>query len=619
MIQIGNLTKQYGVRTLFHQATLSLEKGDKVALVGRNGQGKSSLLKMIYGEELSDQGTIRCPKNYRLGFLRQHISFSKPTLYAELQSVLPEAMDGEKSLDYKVDAILQGLGFSSEQWDQPPQSLSGGMQLRVELGKLLLQEFDLLLLDEPTNYLDLETSRWLIQFLKKWTGELILVSHDRGFLEAIITHTVVIYNRGLRKMAGGIRPALDLLAQERATLQKTIENEMRKREQEMQFIRQSGARASTASLVQSRIKRLEKKDLERQDTLESFSGQDQLDMLEIKFDFPFHPMPAKTVLQCHQVSFGYDPHNLLFTNFSLTIGKQDRIGIIGKNGQGKSTLIKIFAGLLNPTQGTVVTHPQISLGYFGQTHIQALKNHRSIVEEIESEDGQMSRQTAKALSAKMLFMQEDSEKQIKVLSGGEKSRVLLAKLLAKKTNLLLLDEPTHHLDIETVESLLQALNDYPGAVVMVGHDEDLMKKFTKQCLIFDQGQIEYYPANYCDYLQRQKLDPNQGPANKHQENVIEKSKPDNFIKKGPGQKQKELDKMLRPWQKQSVLLLSEIEKSEENQKVIVDQLLVPNLINEKRIQLNKQLREIELYIETKYQELDLCEKEIDHIKNDFEN
>lgn len=486
MLQVSKLTKVFGDKILFEEVTFSMIRGERLGLIGRNGSGKSTIFKLILGLEHPDDGSILLPKGYRVGHLAQHLEFTEPTILAEACLGLPEE---ERDQEYRAEVILQGLGFTEADFNRAPAEFSGGFQIRLNLAKLLLSEPNLLLLDEPTNYLDILSVRWLSQFLKSWKGELILITHDRLFMDQVTTHTMLIHRASVRKIQGGTEKLYQQVAVDEEVYEKTRVNEAKKRRDLEEFISRFRAQASKAALVQSKIKALERMG----------EKEELADIESLSFEFREAEFSGKIIADIKDLHFNYPQGPTLIKNLALTINKGDRIGIIGKNGKGKSTLLRLLAGELSPTSGAVSINQHTRLGYFGQTNIARLSPKLTVEEEIESANPTLHRTAVRSICGTMMFSGDDALKKISVLSGGEKSRVLLGRILALKTNLLLLDEPTNHLDMESIESLLQSLKNYGGAVVLVTHSELLLKELTSKLIVF-QGDAPKVMLHGYDYF-----------------------------------------------------------------------------------------------------------------------
>lgn len=492
MIQVDGLTLAFHGEHLFDDASFTLQPKERCALVGRNGAGKSSLFRLLIGQETPDKGTISKRKNYTIGTLNQHIVFTRPTLIEEAALGLrPE----EKDCIYKAETILFGLGFNEEDMEKSPQQFSGGYQLRLHLAKVLVGEPDCLLLDEPTNYLDIVSIRWFTKFLNEWPGEFILISHDREFLDSVSTHTMGIHRQKVSKVKGNTIQFYEQVMMREEIHEKTRLNLEKKREHLQGFIDRFGAKASKATQAQSKQKMLS-----RIPVLENLKSLYNLD-----FQFNEASFPGKKMLEAKNIDFSYTPNanRQLIEKFSLEVEKGDRIAIIGKNGRGKSTILRLLAGELQPRQGSLKISDNLSVGYFGQTNIDRLHPKHTIEEEISLANSKLNRTQVKAICGLMMFSGDKSNKTNSVLSGGEKSRVLLGKILASPCNLLLLDEPTHHLDVESIEALIDAIEDFDGAVIMVTHSELILKRMAlDKIVICHEGKQELHLGTYEEFLDK---------------------------------------------------------------------------------------------------------------------
>jgi ATP-binding cassette subfamily F protein 3 len=492
VIQVSNLSKAYGTQIIFDDIGFSVNAEERIGLVGRNGHGKTTLLRMITGEERPDTGIISIPNNYSVGYLSQHLLFSKDSVLKEGCLGLEPSEDGRDET-YKVEQVLMGLGFSADDFSRSPLDLSGGYQVRLNLAKLLVSEPDLLLLDEPTNYLDIVSIRWLTRFLTGWKGELILITHDREFMDGVTTHTMGIHRKKIRKIKGPTQKLYQQILMEEEVYEQTRINEEKKRKEIEQFINRFRAQATRARAVQSKIKSLRKRE-----RLEKMSAAE-----ELEFEFVPAPFTGKWLVEAKEISFSFDPEGPpLIDGLSLTIGKKDRIAVVGKNGKGKTTLLNLLAGELDPFDGTIGRHPQSKLAYFGQTNIQRLAPDKTVEEEILDAHPGHNRNAARTICGIMMFEGDTALKKIRVLSGGEKSRVLLGKLIVSPANLLLLDEPTNHLDMESVDSLIEALDAFEGAVVIVTHSEMILHALATRIVVFDNGGVDLFEGAYQDFLDR---------------------------------------------------------------------------------------------------------------------
>ena len=502
MIQVQNVSKSFGEQVLLDGASFLVASHERVGLVGRNGCGKSTLFKMILGQECIDGGSIDIPKNYTIGYLQQHIDFKHATVHEEACSVLKPNEDGWLE-EHKVEAILFGLGFDEESMHKSPMLLSGGFQIRLNLAKVLASEPDMLLLDEPTNYLDIVSMRWLSRFLRAWKGEVLLITHDHHFMDEVCTHTVGIHRHKMRKVKGSVEKLRETIAEEEEVAMRTQENEQRKKEQLERVIERFRYKAAKAAMVQSKIKAAAK----------LANGERLTHERNLDFSFTETPFPGKRMLQIKGLHFAYpnrgDDGSVqgmgpeLITDLTMEIFKGDRIAVIGPNGRGKTTLLNLIAKELQPTEGEISYNPNLQINYFGQTNINRLNLDNTVEEEIASAIEEVSQKSrARGLAGLMMFSGDAALKKVKVLSGGERSRVLLGKILASACNMLLLDEPTNHLDMESIESLIDALEDYEGTALVVTHDEELLHAFANRLVVFDGGTCRIFEGTYADFLEK---------------------------------------------------------------------------------------------------------------------
>lgn len=503
MVKVENLSKSFSNQILFEGASFQINPRERIGLVGRNGHGKTTLFRILVGEEQPSTGTITISRNYRIGYVRQHLDFRKET-------VLQEGMQGLREEDHhhhwKVEKILAGLGFSPEDMQQHPRTFSGGHQVRLNLAKVLVSEPDLLLLDEPTNYLDITSIRWIETFLLNWPHEVMLITHDRSFMDKLVTHTMGIHRRKIRKIEGTTDKYYTQIAQDEEVYEKTRVNDERRQKEVELFITRFRAKARLANLVQSRVKLLEK--MEKRDKLETIKTLD--------FSFRSRPFQGKYALYIQNLCFAYNPHTPLITNLSITVNPGDRTCVIGKNGKGKTTLLKLLSGALTPDSGKITFSPSITKGVFEQTNIKTLVDSRTVVEEITYSHPDIDKQTAWNICGAMMFEGDHALKKISVLSGGEKSRVMLGKLLATPVNLLLLDEITNHLDMESCDALLAALDSFEGAVIMVTHNEMFLHALAQRLIVFQHDSAYVFEGTYQDFLEKEgwegEKEPNTTPV-----------------------------------------------------------------------------------------------------------
>ena len=460
--------------------------------MGRNGHGKTTLFRLITGDEDFDSGSITVPKNFSIGSVQQQLVFTEDSILEEGKKGLPEH---EREQSWKVEKILTGLGFTLNDLNRHPKEFSGGFQVRLNLAKALLSEPDLLLLDEPTNYLDITSIRWVERFLDNWPRSLMLISHNRSFMDSIVTHVVGIHRKKTHKILGNTEKYYQQIAQNEEIYEKTRINDEKRKKDIQLFITRFRAKARLANLVQSRIKALNR--MGKKEKLE------KLDDLE--FSFRSLPFKSKYLMSTHGISFAYtkedsDKKDFIINNFDITIGARERICVIGQNGRGKTTLIKLLGGTLLPDKGEIKYNSSVSKGFFEQTNVKSLHDSYTVEEEVLSSQPDVDRQMARNICGGMMFRGDDALKKISVLSGGEKSRVMLCKLLATPVNLLLLDEPTNHLDMESTDALLAAIDAFDGAVVMVTHNEMFLHALADRLIIFRNGSIDLFDGSYQNFL-----------------------------------------------------------------------------------------------------------------------
>jgi ATP-binding cassette subfamily F protein 3 len=497
MLSIENLTKSFGDRVLFERIGFKINPKERVGLVGRNGQGKTTLLRLICGQEAADSGSIVIPRHYRIGHVAQHLRFGSGTILEETMTGLGAHKRGHR---WEAEKILAGLGFGPEDFHRPPADFSGGFQVRLNLAKALVAEPNLLLLDEPTNYLDITSIRWIVRFLNQWPGELLVVTHDRGFMDQIVTHIVGLHRQKARKISGTTEKYYAQIAQDEEIYENTRVNDEKRRKEIELFITRFRAKARLGGLVQSRVKTLAK--LEKKDKLESIQT--------LEFSFRSCPMTGKYPMQVHGLTFGHDPSRPLVADLDFNVGAGERIAVIGKNGRGKTTLLKLLAGTLKPQSGAIGFHPATVRGVFEQTNVSSLVDSRTVEEEVASAAPDMDRQSVRNICGAMLFSGDEALKKIRVLSGGEKSRVMLGKLLLTPSNLLLLDEPTNHLDMTSADALLAALDAFDGAVVMVTHNEMFLHALAQRLIVFQGERPFVFDGTYQEFLDKRGWQEEQG-------------------------------------------------------------------------------------------------------------
>ena len=604
MIQLQNISKNFASQELFENLNLKLNSGNRAGLVGRNGSGKSTLFKIILGEEHPDSGDVIIPKNYRIGTLKQHLSFSEKTLREEASLALGEEMQYDV---YRVEKILFGLGFNAEDLEKEPLSFSGGFQIRINLAKLLVTEPNLLLLDEPTNYLDIVSLRWLKNFLRAFEGEVILITHNRDFMDSVCTHTMGLVRKDIEVIQGDTHKFYEQLASNDEHYQKQKEAQDRKVKELEEFIAKNKARASTAALAQSKVKQLEK-----MDRLHDLSFDNSL-----AFDFNFKETPAKIMLEVEDLSFGYLHDNLLFKDIKFTLNRGECIGIIGKNGKGKSTLLNTLAGELKQLSGEVRSHPSVEFAHFGQTNIARLHPSSTVTDEIHSANTKLSTEVIRSIAGAMMFSGESADKKVSLLSGGEKSRVMLGQILARDVNLLFLDEPTNHLDMESIEALTEAITSFEGGVMIVTHSEEMLRRVCDRLIIFAKDGAEYFDGGYDEFLEKIGW---------------EEEEKEERVKVAPKSNNKENKKLraelVRERNKLTSSLKKKVEKLENKIMEVEDSLTshhqelieVSNSGDSASLmELSKLVSDEENKVEEMFEELEVAQTELDTINEEYES
>jgi ATP-binding cassette subfamily F protein 3 len=607
MLSIESIDKGFGDQVLFEDASLQINPGERVGLVGRNGHGKTTLLNMIAGTDHPDDGKITCPAGYRLGVLPQKIRFSKDTVRDEAMTGLPPH---ERDHYWKAEKILAGLGFSVSDLDRDPHQFSGGFQVRLNLAKVLVAEPDLLILDEPTNYLDITSIRWITQFLIAWPREVLLVTHDRGFMDRVVTHIAGVHRQKIRKIAGDTAKYYEQVAQDEEVYEKTRQNEEKRRKEIETFITRFRAKARLASMVQSRIKTLEKQ-----------QSKDKLEKLKnLAFSFNYLPFAGKQMLRAEKLSFSYTPGHPLISDFSLTVQPGDRIGIIGQNGKGKTTLVKLLTHRLKPLSGSVTCNPGVSSGYFEQTNVSSLNDNQTVEETLIDAHPDFDRQAARNICGAMMFEKDAALKKIGVLSGGEKSRVMLGKLLLSPLNLLLLDEPSNHLDIEACDAFIDALDAFDGAVLLVTHNEMFLHTLANRLVVFQKGGIRVFEGTYQEFLDK---DGWEEAVSRTPETARNKSQ--GLSKKALRQKKSEIiagrSRVLGPIQKKINRIEDTIEVCETQIKTVNEALLAASENGDgERIQtFSKELADLEARVEALFKDLETENETLESMSQPFEN
>jgi ATP-binding cassette, subfamily F, member 3 len=533
MLQLSGAGKRFGPKLLLENADWLITPEERTALVGANGTGKSTLMKVLAGLDGLDYGSVQRTRGMTIGYLPQDgLALAGRTVFDECLSVFDELLGLEKemetlsaalaeldpagaeyaaaadryshidqrfrahdgyALDAQVGTVLTGLGFSKRDWMRQTEEFSGGWQMRIALAKLLLQKPSLLLLDEPTNHLDLETRNWLEDYLRTYPNGYILISHDRYFLDVTVGKIVEIWNKRLHVYHGNYEKYVQQKAERRAQLEAAYRNQRDQIEHLEAFINRFRYQATKAKQVQSRIKELEK--IERIEIPEEEK--------EIHFTFPQPPASGRTVVEVAGLSKSYGP-KLVLNDVSFTIDRGDRIALVGVNGAGKSTLVRLLAGEDAPTSGVLKLGHNVLAEYFAQDQYKVLDPTARMLDDISRTAPKVSDTELRSLLGCFLFSGDDVFKSLGVLSGGERNRYALARILVSPANFLLLDEPTNHLDLRAKDVLLEAINNFTGTVIFVSHDRYFIDRLSTRVFEVEGGKVHVYPGNYEDYLWRKE-------------------------------------------------------------------------------------------------------------------
>lgn len=602
MVGINELTVNFGERYLFNKISFIINDNDRIGLVGKNGAGKSTLLKIIAGEEESDGGNISMPAGYRVGYLPQDMDFVHgKTVMEEAKSVFKEVNEINDSIDeinhqlatredyesdsymdllnhlndynerlvllggFNVEAnieiILKGLGFVDDDFSRLTDEFSGGWRMRIELAKILLSNADVLLLDEPTNHLDIESIQWLEDFLKVYAGGVVLVSHDKAFLDHVTNRTIEIslgkiydyktyYTRYLQQR------------QERREQQLAAYNNQQKQIADTEkFIERFRSKATKAVQVQSRIKQLN-----RLDRIE-IEVEDNTSM---RFSFQPAPRSGKVAVEATEVGKAFG-NNQVFSDANFFIERGKKVAFVGKNGEGKTTMIRAIVGELEH-EGTLKIGHNVEMAYFAQNQAEELDKNKTVFQTIdEAAHGEIRKKVRKLLGS-FMFGDEEIDKKVKVLSGGERARVALCKLLLEPVNLLVLDEPTNHLDIRSKDVLKQALMDYDGTLIVISHDRDFLDGLTSEMYEFSNGKVKQFLGGVYEFLETKKA--NTIREFEYKEKTVEKKEKQNSDNKLSYEERKQKDRDIRKTQNKVNKLEKLIEgleaKVEEMNQTLLD-------------------------------------------------
>jgi ATP-binding cassette, subfamily F, member 3 len=539
MISVSNLKKTVGGVTLFEGANFQIYEGEKIGLVGANGTGKTTLFRLITGELKPDDGTISIQNNIKIAYFSQsvdemagrsaleeviagndrirvlaeklhayHSKLEDPELDPdEMMKILEKMGDDQAEYEamggYEIESgaqeILTGLGITPEDHGKPTEDFSGGWKMRIALAKVLILNPDLILMDEPTNYLDMETIIWLEDWLLNFKGAFLMTTHDREFMNRIIKKVVEISNGKITSFSGDY----DYYEREKAILLRNNEAEFSRQQsmlkKEEEFIARFKARASHAAQVQSRVKKIDK--IERVELVP--------EEYEISIELPQIPRGGNDVISIKDLGKSWTDSDgkqkPVFSGLTAMVERQNRIAVVGVNGAGKTTFLKVISGQTPATEGEAIIGPSISIGYFGQFTLEQLDPESTVLETVQAKLPQLTEPAVRNLLASFLFRNDEVYKKIKLLSGGEKARVILSYLLSTPHNCLILDEPTNHLDIKSRVVLLDALKRYEGTILLVSHDRYFLKELINRVFEVDHGHIKVYEGGYQYYLDSKKI------------------------------------------------------------------------------------------------------------------
>ncbi len=610
MIDIIDLSIQYGGKELFEKVNLKINPSDKIALIGSNGTGKSTLLKLISGKESPETGKIQCQKGLKIGYLPQEIlNKYQKVIFDEVKSSLTNIIDlsvREEELNnelknhslseiekekiihklgeihdqkihhdfYKIDSeiekVLMGLGFSEKDFLRPLSEFSGGWQMRVELAKLLLNNNDIILLDEPTNHLDLDSLRWLLNFLMNAKEALLIVSHDKYFLNQVTQKTIEVFNKQVTVYNGKYDNYLEYKKERDDLLVKQRVNQEKKIKETEKFIEKFRYKATKARQVQSRIKQLEKIELS---DLPEFEDEITLRFLEPE-------RSGALPVQIESLSFAYESNINILEKIDLNITRGEKLALVGPNGAGKTTLAKLIANKLNSTNGLLKIGFNTSISYYSQEVADDLDLSKTILETLEDSAKNYTTLQLRIVLGSFLFREDDVFKKVGVLSGGEKSRVALAKIMLNKANLIILDEPTNHLDINSKKILQKALMDFSGSLVIVSHDVDFLRPIVNKVVDVRNKAIKIFEGDIDYYLQKTDLIESQTEANNKflidedkKENRKDRKRLEADVRKKKHEATKDLKKKVDLCEK----TISELEEEKEKiEKELIDEKIYSN-------------------------------------------
>ena len=657
MLSINHLDIRYGDKHLFKDISVQVYSGNRIGLVGVNGAGKTTLLKIMAGIAAADDGVVSLAKNFTIGYLAQESSelFSRKSLLEEARTAFApllalqaeagrlheqmEEMDhtGEAfaqllqrqgeiqhrldasdiyTIDGRIEKVLLGLGFRREDMVRPVAAFSGGWQMRIKLAKMLLEEPSLLLLDEPTNHLDLDSLTWIEQFLRNYKGAMVIISHDRTFLDRVTELTWEISFGRLDVYKGNYSYYLKEKAERRAIEKGAYDNQQAKIKQTMRFVEKFRAKATKARQVQSRVKQLEK--------LELVELAD--DEMQVRFTFPPAPPSGRDVLRVEGVSKSYNG-TAVFTGVELLFSRGDKVAVVGVNGAGKSTFLKLLAGQTDRDSGTIQVGSNVLLSYFGQHQAQELPPQFTVLETMAMAGEDLTVTRTRSLLGAFLFRGEDVDKKVAVLSGGEKSRLALARMIATPANCMLLDEPTNHLDMSSQDVLQAAMAQYDGTIIVVSHNRYFLDGFVNKVLEVRDGRLTIYEGTIAEYLLKQeelraeaeaRASASAAGAAKTSK-TLESADSRKEKKRLEAERRQERSRRAGPWLKQLAEAEEKVEFFERQKEQLEAKMADPALYADENgwAKAGKDYADCKRRLERWYEKWEIAQQKIDHIDADL--
>ncbi len=659
MLSVNNLDIRFGEKYLFKNVSTQVHQGNRIGLVGVNGAGKSTLLKVMAGISDTDDGVVTCSKYFSIGYLAQESDelFSEKSLYEEAETAFapllalqeeadrlhkemetgdPESeafqqllidhgeiqqqLDGSDiySISGKIEKVLIGLGFKREDMEKPVVSFSGGWQMRLKLAKMLLESPSLLLLDEPTNHLDIVSLRWVEQFLKNYHGAMVIISHDRTFLDKTTERIWELSFGKIDVYKGNYTYYTKEKIERRAIEKGAYENQQAKIKQTMKFVDKFRAKATKARQVQSRVKQLEKMEL-----IELSDDESQ-----IKFRFPPAPSSGRDVIVIEGLTKSFGELQV-FSEVEVILNRGDKVAVVGVNGAGKSTFLKIVAGEIEADSGDIRFGSNVKMSYFGQHQAQELSPTLSVLETMSFAGEDLTITQIRSLLGAFLFRGEEVEKKVAVLSGGEKSRLALAKMIAVPANCMLLDEPTNHLDMSSQDVLMEAMAQYDGTIVVVSHNRFFLDSFVTKVLEVRDGNISMFEGNISEYLKKaEELEALEKPVKGKSVQSAEKKKQSNGDGSENRKEKKRQDALRRqersrkagPWLNQLAKSEAKVEELEKEKEELEGKMADPALYSDEKgwAETNEAYENCKRHLDRYYGKWEEAQEKIDAIDLELE-